>query len=87
MVRPRDIPFCILVVVVIVGLFMLAMNKAARAADYRVPSICLPLAERYGVPGRLAEDQARRAVAELDQHTRWPGVRQCRAAIRREWRL
>lgn len=54
---------------------------------YRVPSVCKPLANRYGIPDRVTADDAEKLVAQLDQYSLWPGVKQCRKAVKQEWKL
>ncbi len=84
----RDFTFGFLVIVVIVGLFMVAMNKAARAdVQYpvAVPGECSVIAAREGVPLVIeSKAQGLRARAKLALLSRRdPAVILCREAVER----
>ncbi len=54
---------------------------------FHVPPVCQPLADRYRIPHKVDRATADYLVSELDSHIKWPGVRQCRDAIRRIYGL
>lgn len=72
----------------VVLLFTFFTVKPSLAAEtLRVPVACKALAQRYGVGERVTHAEAAGLVAELDKHWYWPGVRQCRAAVKRDLKL
>lgn len=80
--------FTVLIVIYVVLMFAFFSAQTALAADtYSVPDTCKALASKYGVADTLTREEAERAVEQLDRHTWWPGVRQCRREINRKWKM
>lgn len=78
--------FSAFVALAVASLFLIA--RPARADDsFRVPAICMPLAQRYGVPEIVSREQAIEVVAKLERYSWWPGVRQCRRAVKIAWKM
>lgn len=70
-----------------VALLFLFASQPSLSADvnYRIPSVCKPLADRYGVPEIVGRDDALQLMEKLNRYSLWPGVRQCRNAVIKQW--
>ena len=54
---------------------------------FRVPVVCVPLAQRFDIPLEVTRTMALEVKVQLHRYRIWPGVRACLAAINREWRF
>lgn len=67
-------------------LFLFTTQRSLSAENaYRIPAVCKPLADRYGVPEIVSREQAIELLDQLNNYSRWPGVRQCRNAVVKQW--
>lgn len=73
------------VLIVVFMLLFAAQPSLSADVNYRIPEICKPLASRYGVPETVSREQAITLMEQLNRYSRWPGVRQCRNAVIKQW--
>lgn len=80
--------YAFLILIWLVALFAStsrSIGKEIEGRQYRVPVVCKPLAERYGIPDLLTRDEALAALIKLEDNRNWPGVAVCLKSI--PWKL
>ncbi len=78
--------FGMLICLFVALLFLFSAQPSLSAeSGYRIPAICKPLASRYGVPEIVSREQALDLMDQLNRYSWWPGVKQCRNAVIKQW--